>query len=70
MAGMVFLSDGWAVALEMESMAEKKYTFVNGSERTENLNYMELLAIIEDIVFHNDVSSFFWNNDQTELSCG
>jgi hypothetical protein len=46
---------------------EKKFTFVNGDECRENLNDIELAAIITDIVMSNLHCSFQWDQDQTVL---
>lgn len=48
---------------------EKKYTFVNGQERTENLNNVELADLIVDVVMSNSAPSFSWNEDMTVLEC-
>jgi len=50
----------------MPKKAEKKYTWINGEEREENLNDVELAEIITDVVMHNTNSAFRWNSE-TEL---
>lgn len=47
---------------------EKKYSFINGDERIENLNDAELEDVVMDIVMNNEHSSFQWNKDSTILS--
>jgi hypothetical protein len=47
---------------------DKKYTFINGDERRENLNDVELAEVVMDIVMSNLHCSFQWNTDGTVIA--
>lgn len=47
---------------------ENKYTFINGDERLENMNDVELADVVMDIVMNNSHCSFQWNKDVTVIT--